>query len=146
MCDVSCRLRGEMEPSSQLDNGSASHYLSRPHSLGPENSHQRRPLIGPPSGAGPVVMLAAHPLPPGVYQVPAVEQPLPPAVYDEQSGKHWTFGRGGRSRSPSQFHSGGGIRRSSARPLGDAHRRAESQQAPAVGRGRCHGKLRSRTS
>jgi hypothetical protein len=69
MCDVSCRLRGETEPSSQLDNGSTtSHYLSGPHSPGSENSHQRRPLIGPPPGVGPVVMLAAHPLPPGGAQ------------------------------------------------------------------------------
>jgi hypothetical protein len=68
MYDVSCRLRGEMEPSSQLDNGSASHYLSGPQSPASDNSHQRRPLVGPPSGAGPVVMLAAHPLPPGGAQ------------------------------------------------------------------------------
>jgi hypothetical protein len=72
MCEVSCRLRGEMEPSSKLDNGSTSHYLSRPHSPASDNSHQRRPLIGPPQGAGPVVMLAAHPLPPGGAQ------PIPP--------------------------------------------------------------------
>jgi hypothetical protein len=62
-----------MEPSSQLDNGSTSHYLARPQSPGSDNSHQRRPLIGPPPGAGPVVMLAAHPLPPGGAQ------PIPPA-------------------------------------------------------------------
>jgi hypothetical protein len=68
MCEASCRLRGEMEPSSQLDNGSTSHYLSGPHSPGSENSHQRRPLIGPPPGVGPVVMLAAHPPPPGGAQ------------------------------------------------------------------------------
>jgi hypothetical protein len=76
MCDVSCRLRGEMEPSSQLDNGATSHYLSGPQSPGSDNSHQRRPLIGPPSGAGPVVMLAAHPLPPGGAQ-PIPQRPPP---------------------------------------------------------------------